>query len=244
MVYILILAHLLGDYLLQTQRIVRWKSRSLVGVLAHGGIVTVTTLFCATLIDAKFWPYALLIGMTHTVIDVARARYLHPVSSNEELLWYLADQAAHLTVIILITTWSGQSLWRASSVYFGELTASRGLLAYVLGYLLLTTPAWVLLRFIVRGFWGPQEAPQLNQGEKYGPILERLLITTSVLLGQTYLLPLILIPRRLKPVRLQEGDTVALLLRQNDSAIETVLSTLLAVGIGLGLRLIAVRGIF
>ena len=50
MVYALLLAHLLGDYVFQWDTLARWKTRSLSGVIAHGGIVTLTTLTCAVLV--------------------------------------------------------------------------------------------------------------------------------------------------------------------------------------------------
>jgi hypothetical protein len=51
MLYLMFLAHLLGDYLFQSDGIARWKARSLAGVLAHGAIVVLTTLMCAALVS-------------------------------------------------------------------------------------------------------------------------------------------------------------------------------------------------
>ena len=57
-----ILGHLLGDYVFQTDKLAGWKSRSVWGVLAHGGIVTFFTLLCAMPFALDCWPYGLLIG--------------------------------------------------------------------------------------------------------------------------------------------------------------------------------------
>ena len=43
MLQAMLLAHLLGDYVLQNDALARWKSRSLWGVAAHGAVVTACT---------------------------------------------------------------------------------------------------------------------------------------------------------------------------------------------------------
>jgi hypothetical protein len=234
MVYAMLLAHLLGDYLFQTGAIARWKARSLIGVLVHGGIVTATALVCAALVDPSWWPYALLIGLIHTIIDVARARLLHISNPTWELAWYLLDQVAHITVILAVIVVSGKQSW-TELTDIARLLADARLLLYLIGYLLLMHPAWVLLRFIARGVWGPKAALTLDQGEKYGPMAERVLTATCVLLGQFYLIPLILLPRLVVPIRI-EGRGVGVLMRPVDHWAERILSTLLALGMGLILR--------
>jgi len=59
MVYMMLVAHLFGDYLLQWNELARWKARSLWGVVAHGGIVTLAALACAALVVPSWWPYAI-----------------------------------------------------------------------------------------------------------------------------------------------------------------------------------------
>ena len=234
MICVMLLAHLLGDYLFQGGFIARWKARSLLGVLAHGGIVTLTTLACAALVTCSWWPYALLIGLTHTVIDLVRARLLRTTDPSWELNWYLLDQLAHLTVIALVVTWSDIPS-RLVLLSRGGLLADPRPLIYAIGYLLLLNPAWVLLRFTVRGVWGSDAAPHLGQGQKYGPMVERVLIATCVLVGYFHLAPLVLLPRRLVPFRVQ-GMGVGVWVRPTGHWAETLMSALLAATVGLILR--------
>jgi len=235
MLYAMILAHLLGDYVLQWGFIARWKARSLVGVLAHGGIVTLVTLACAALVAPAWWPYALLIGLIHTVIDVGRARFLRPAQPSWELTWYLLDQAAHLAVILLVVTLSDAPS-RSALTGLDQLLTQPKALTYAIGYTLLLNPAWVLLRFTVRGVWGADAAPHLGQGEKYGPMVERVLITTCILTRQFHLVPLVLLPRRLVPLRVL-GFGVGVLVRPPSHWAETLLSASLAAAIGVTLLL-------
>jgi len=236
MLYAMLLAHLLGDYLFQWGFIARWKARSLVGVLAHGGIVTITTLACAALLVPSWWPYALLIGLTHTVIDLVRARFLRAAGPAWELTWYLLDQLAHLAVIVLVVTWSDAPS-RSELTGVAGLLADPRVLAYALCYLLLLNPAWVFLRLTVRGVWGAEAAPPLGKGEKCLPMVERVLAASCVLTGQFYLLPLVLFPRHLVPLRVR-GMGVGVLVQPAGHWPEVIMSMLLAVAVGLVLRLV------
>jgi len=270
MLYVIILAHLLGDYLFQWGFIARWKARSLMGVLAHGGIVTITTLACASLVDPAWWPYAALIGLTHTAIDLVRARFLHAPDPSWELVWYLLDQLAHLAVILLVVAWSNsriipisqdQHMRQIANLSYIQvvkkthsaplqpvlmnvarlLTDSRALV-YAIGYLLLLNPAWVFVRFTVRGVWGSTAAPHLGQGEKYGPMVERVLIASLVLAGQAHLIPVALLPRRVASVSIQGGDVGVLIRPATGHWAETILSVSLAVIVGLVLRAVTAGG--
>jgi hypothetical protein len=237
MVYTMFLAHLLGDYLFQWEALARWKARSLRGVLAHGVIVALTTLACAVAVDPCWWAEALVIGLTHTTIDLVRARLLRAKSPVWELIWYLADQLAHVSVILAVTMRSGAPEAPAMDGLARTLADPR-VLAYGIGYVFLLNPAWVLLRFTVRGLWGADAAPCLGVGEKHGPMMERVLIATCILAGQFYLVPLVLLPRRLVSIRVSVGE-VGVLMRLTSHWAETALSVLVATATGVLLRLIS-----
>jgi hypothetical protein len=66
-------------------------------------------------------------------------------------------------------------------------------------------------------------------------MVERVLIASCVLTGQFHLVPLVLLPRRLVPLRVQ-GRGVGVLLRLTGHWAETAMSVLLAVAVGLALR--------
>ena len=69
MIIAMLLAHLVGDYILQWDALAYRKSREIRGVLLHGGIVTAVTVLFALPFDAAWWPWALGIGVIHTAID-------------------------------------------------------------------------------------------------------------------------------------------------------------------------------
>lgn len=235
MIYMLLVAHLLGDYLFQWDALARWKSRSLWGVVAHGGIVTATTLVCAALVDPGWWPYALLIGVAHTAIDVVRARILRTQNPTWAWISLLLDQLAHVGLIVGLALWTRAPHQPNFSVVVAVLSDAR-LLPFLVGYLLLLQPAWVLLRFTARGLWG-DVVPPLGTGEKYAPMVERVCIATLALFGQFYLIPLVLLPRCMMPVRAQRNGMLVMVHLTAHWG-ETVLSVALAVMVGLLLRLV------
>lgn len=194
MVEMMLLAHLLGDYVFQTDALVRWKLRSLWGVVAHGAVVTLCLWLCSLPFSLTWWPYALGVGIAHTLIDVVRAR-LGSVKPTIDLMLFLIDQAAHLLTIAAALSWSGWLQPRPAETIWGLWLQSDHHLAIVAGYVLLTMPAWVLVHFVVRGMGAESTSLPGRPGEKYLGMIERALIATFVLLGQFILVPLVVVPR-------------------------------------------------
>lgn len=221
----MLLAHVLGDYVLQFNALARWKVRSPIGVLAHGLLVTVMTVVCALVIVPGWWPYALLIGVIHTLIDLVRSQLIVVTHPALELLWYLADQCIHLVTIALVVFLSGVQ---------AQTTVMRGSGA-VLTVLILLQPTWVLLRFVVRAVWGTAAAPPLGAGDKVAPMVERLLIAGLAFAGYGYLAPLILLPRRLARLH-RDGGAVIIYLNETTHWAETLLGMTLALALGSLLR--------
>lgn len=222
----MLLAHILGDYVLQCNALARWKARSMWGVVVHGLLVTVVTLICAVVVTPGWWPYALFIGLIHTLVDLVRARFVETADPTLELFWLLADQVVHVSIIALTVLLSGVQ---------AETVLMRGAAA-LLFPLMLLQPAWVLLRFLVRGVWGPTAAPPLGGGEKVPPMVERLVIAGLAFFGYGYLAPFVLLPRRLGRLS-TSGDIITIHLLQPTHWAETLLSMIWALLVGWGLRI-------
>jgi len=202
MILAILLAHLFGDYIFQWDNLSLWKSKHLSGVLLHGLIVSTVTLLFAILIDPTWWPWAILIGLTHTLIDALelpiRRRMACRQSGTGPLLLFVADQTAHLTIIALALIWSGYLDVPNFTDGFVAATYDNKPLTIALGYAFLTMPAWILIRFVVCGLMNGS-APDFSMrlGGKYLSMLERGLILTFILFGQFFLIPLATLPRLL-----------------------------------------------
>ena len=199
MIIAMLLAHLIGDYILQWDALAYWKSRALKGVLVHGSIVLVVTVLLAVLTDPSWWTWAIFIGLTHTAIDAAWLwfnRRFTPRHGLYALARLMLDQFAHLGVIAIALIASGYLM---PSSLISDLIAAlqtHRALALALGYAFVTLPAWILIEFTLYGLVNGS-APDLKTTthNKYIGSLERGLMTTFVLLGQFALVPLVALPR-------------------------------------------------
>jgi hypothetical protein len=231
----MLLAHLVGDYVLQWDRLANWKSREVKGALVHGLVVIIVTWLISLAFDPAWWPWALFIGLTHTAIDAANPLLLRrmppSLAARTALPRYVVDQTLHLGIILFALSVSGH--WPGLSP-LADVTAlfqQHRALAFVLGYVFLSLPAWILVEFFVYGLLRGS-APDLQSApDRYVGALERSLIATFVVLGQFVLVPLAALPRLIfERPHVRRAPRVKLYLA------EVMGSTALAIGIGLALR--------
>ncbi|MCP4427895.1 MAG: DUF3307 domain-containing protein [Chloroflexi bacterium] len=221
----MLLAHLVGDYILQWDSLALWKSRELKGVLAHGLIVTFVTFLFILPFDPT-WVYgAAFISVAHILIDAVQLRFKPPIPP---LFRFILDQIAHFAVIILALTAGGYLVLPTLTADFVAILQDDRLLLYALGYAFITMPAWVLVKFAAYGLVKGSAPSFPGISNKYLGILERILITTFVMLGQFIVVPLVAAPRlALEWSRVNDGEETAVYL------VELLASVALAVAIGL-----------
>jgi hypothetical protein len=231
MVMAMILAHLVGDYILQWNSLAAWKARELKGVAVHCLMVTAVTLLFALLVDPTFLPWALFISAMHLAIDAAGQRYKLPFSP---LGRFAADQILHFTVITLALVGGG---YLDLSILNGRVSTGlqqETLMLYLLGYVFVTMPAWVVVKFTAYGLV-KGTPPEFGGSDKYPAMMERLLIVTFMALGQFYLIPFVPLPRLL-----MEWPHVAKTDRTAVYLAELLTSVTLAVIVGLAFFMIGV----
>lgn len=231
----MLLAHLLGDYVLQWDQLAAWKSRELAGVLVHGLVITIVTVVMALLFDPGWIFGALLISGCHIVIDAVQLPLTtRPTRSGAvALIRFGADQVAHFTIIYLALQWGG---YIAPETIISQIWAEiqqYPLLAVATAYTILSMPTWVTLEFMTFGLVNGSP-PDFGQAtNKYISSMERWLITTCVVLGQFILVPLVAMPRLLieRSTLTESGQT-------NIYLAKLLGSVGLSVAIGLALRVI------
>lgn len=227
MVIAMLLAHLVGDFVLQWDSLARWKSHDIKGVLVHCLILSAVTAAFALSIDPSWWSGILLISISHLIIDsywVLKNYFISPLTR------VLIDQAIHIFIILLALVMTGYLQW--SNLWGGIMADAQAnpLLTAMLGYTFLTMPAWVMLKFLIFGIMKGRP-PNFSVGlGKYMSIGERLIIMTLVLFGQALFLPLVALPRLVLDRRqIGEAD-------QDVYVVELVSSVVLAIGVGLLIR--------
>lgn len=200
MVLALLLAHLVGDFILQWDKLSRWKSEQLAGVFVHGTIVTLATLFVTVLIDPGWWPWAVFVGVSHTLIDgielPIRSRLNNRKKGSSALVLFLIDQSIHLAIIVFSLLVSGKL---SNPILMDGLvlaSSDHPVLTFLLAYAFLTMPAWIIIKFLVHGLLnGSAPDFSLKPESKYLGMFERGIIATMILLGQFVLIPLATLPR-------------------------------------------------
>jgi hypothetical protein len=125
--------------------------------------------------EISFWPFALLIAITHLVIDWAKLVFQNPASLKS---WFFMDQFLHLAILVAIAflVWGGE-------INLNNIDQEKTLLL-VTAIVFLSMPCSVLIRILISG-WTPKteddRKDSLENAGKYIGILERLFVFLFIL---------------------------------------------------------------
>ncbi|WES98836.1 DUF3307 domain-containing protein [Chryseobacterium arthrosphaerae] len=175
----LILAHLLGDFILQPNSWVADKEHyKLKSKFLYLHVLIHTVLSMVFLWDLKLWWVAVLVGISHFIIDAAKLSF-QTVKTKKS--WFFIDQLLHILVIAGL------------SFYFREFNFSflqnQEFLKILMAALFLTTPASVFIKILLSSWTPAPDGPNTIQTEsltsagKYIGILERLLVFTFIMVN-------------------------------------------------------------
>ncbi|GAA4165664.1 DUF3307 domain-containing protein [Chryseobacterium ginsenosidimutans] len=175
----LILAHLFGDFILQPNSWVAEKeSKKLKSKYLYLHVLIHMVLSFIFLWDIQLWWVAVLVGITHFIIDAAKLNF-QTVKNKKN--WFFFDQALHILVIAGV------------SFYFNEFNfeflKDQEILKILMAALFLTTPASIFIKILLSS-WTPVpettgniQTESLSSAGKYIGILERLLVFTFILVN-------------------------------------------------------------
>ncbi|MBN1996537.1 DUF3307 domain-containing protein [candidate division KSB1 bacterium] len=107
----LLLAHVIGDFPLQTDFLYRWKKVKSWGVLPHVLVCTIVNIFALYPLWNKIqiWIAIALLGIIHAILDRGKiliSKHLR----KDNLIQFLLDQFLHVLSILLISTWLSGSI--------------------------------------------------------------------------------------------------------------------------------------
>lgn len=173
----LLLAHLLGDFLLQPNSWVldkenkKQKSKYLyIHILLHG---ILAWIFVG---EMAFGWFALVLAISHGLIDLLK---LHFQKKKTKRNWFVADQMLHLITILLIA-----SLYKNLTVDFTVLDNQFWIM--ITGILFLTKPTSIIIKNII-SIWTPESKNKnddsLQNAGNYIGILERLFVFCFIITG-------------------------------------------------------------
>lgn len=175
----LILAHLLGDFILQPNAWVADKENyKLKSKFLYFHVLIHIALSLIFLWDLQLWWVAVAVGITHFIIDAAKLSF-QTIKTKKR--WFFIDQLLHVLMIAGV------------SFYFGEFTfeflQNQEFLKILIAALFLTTPASIFIKILLSSWTPAPDGPNAIQTEslssagKYIGILERLLVFTFIMVN-------------------------------------------------------------
>ncbi|MBW8358208.1 MAG: DUF3307 domain-containing protein [Weeksellaceae bacterium] len=175
----LILAHLIGDFILQPNKWVAHKEeKKTASPYLYLHTLVHTALCFLFLWDLDLWWIATLVGISHFIIDALK---LHLQKPKTKRIWFFADQALHVSVILMIACYTDQIDM--------QLLSRPEVLIYITGALFLTMPVSVLIKILLSSWTpvtmehGKMQTDSLTNAGKYIGILERLLVFTFIVVN-------------------------------------------------------------
>jgi hypothetical protein len=176
----LLLAHFIGDFLLQPKSWVvekeKHKIKSLklhVHILGHGILV----LF--VLWDYNYWLLSITLLISHGIIDTVKLYFQKEYNKSK---WFLIDQALHIVSILAI--WI---IFLKPEINLSALLDNKNIWIYTTAILFITVVSGIVIRELMSSWskaLNDTNKESLNQAGKYIGILERIFIFTFVIIGK------------------------------------------------------------
>jgi len=100
----LMIAHLLGDFVFQSNELLKEKYKHWQGTFKHAGIVTLFTILILFPFWNSAWAWITIatIALLHFVQDVLKVEYDKKYNDNNSPIPFFVDQAFHLALIIVL----------------------------------------------------------------------------------------------------------------------------------------------
>lgn len=175
----LILAHLIGDYVLQSKKWVdkkeQEKGQSIIlylHALIHGLMVLLL------LWDIAYWTLALAMTLLHGAIDAIK---LYAQRENSKTRWFIIDQALHLVSILAV--WM---MWIKPNIDIFEIALQPTIWIFATALLFITSVTGVIIQVLMTNWskaLNENNNESLPNAGKYIGILERLFVFIFIITG-------------------------------------------------------------
>lgn len=200
-----LLAHLLGDFPLQTSAVVQGKGRGSRAYLAHGAIHLFVLVLCIAIFSGPawlnsvwFWVAGVLYVALHLGIDLAKHRLVSAKKLPDSTLVFLLDQALHVCTIFALVWFLARPDWTIvrSDFRWSPATGERALQAAVV-YVAVVFTGGYLIRYLTRNLAASvhkvgETTEQVKNAGLYIGWLERFLVMTAILVQSPSMIGLIL----------------------------------------------------
>jgi len=233
----LFVAHLIGDFILQTEQMALKKGSHWRWLVRHATELGVITLICCWTL--KVWPVAIVVFLTHVIFD-----WIKPRLPGSPLRWYLADQAAHVVILLFCARWirDESGMLQMPLAPYVPLPVQAIIAAYIVVARPLTVTIGLFLKpwrdevLKVNGN-GPanDSITGLTRSGEWVGNFERFLVLTCVLVGQYSLIGAILVTKAI----MRFGDISRS--QQRRRADYAIIGTLASVGLAVAVGLLTLQ---
>lgn len=167
----LILAHLIGDFILQPKKWVKEKEKKKLKSLKLYFHIAIHFLLLFLIVwDLSFWSLLVTIGLSHFVIDAIKLVFQNKKTRRR---WFFIDQLLHIVSIFIAYYIFTNATFSIASI------DKENVLLLATCLLFLTQPVSIIMKAIF-GKWNIEKLTKgnesLNDAGKYIGILERLLV--------------------------------------------------------------------
>jgi len=172
----LLLAHVIGDFLLQPLSwVLEKQNKKLKSPKLYFHILIHLGLLFLILWDISLWKWILLVAISHLIIDSLKITFQTEKNKRQLFFW---DQLAHLLVILLVYFNISEAQFNINQLFNSEN------LTLLLAVVLLTKPTSLVLQ-VIFSKWKIEELTGENDSlldaGKYIGILERLLVFVFII---------------------------------------------------------------
>jgi hypothetical protein len=200
-----LLAHLLGDFPLQSSSMVRAKHQGIRAYIEHGAIHLLVLVLCVAafirlelVTSLWFWMAACVYIGIHLGIDRAKQGLGNTAKLADSAAVFLLDQVLHVCTILALAWFLIRPTWATlrSLLSWSTATGDRVLEAGIV-YVGVIFAGGYLIRYLTRNLSAGIEKPgeteeQVNNAGMYIGWLERFLVVTAILVQSPSMVGLIL----------------------------------------------------
>lgn len=166
----LLLAHLIGDFILQPSNWVSDKEKKKEkSIYLYLHTVLHLLLMLIFVAESNFITYGIILAVSHGIIDFIKLKYQ---KKKTKRIWFSVDQLLHLLMIFVIVLF-----YNNTSIDFQNI--DNRVWIFITGVVLLTKPTSIIIKNII-SIWTPEsknkEDNSLQNAGNYIGILERLFV--------------------------------------------------------------------
>lgn len=212
----LLLAHFVTDFVIQPGSWVKERTEKHFASPKLYLHVLITAGFAWLMIGWKYWPVALIILVTHLLIDVWKSY------QKETVTYFLADQLLHLVVITGCWYFSFNN-WQLTKQWWEQVTQNAHLWTLITAFTFITFPSGIIIgQFTQKWRDKVTDTESLGNAGKWIGITERVIVLVLVLQNQFAAIGLLVAAKGI--IRFGEKD------RQEAKTEYLVIGTLFSIG--------------